>query len=78
MRYYEDKYEEYIYAYVNNNRFHVIHEINNYYSDRNEELIQYRYAIIKFHVYNVGYIRTYEFFPYSGNYPNNFMPQNLA
>ena len=80
MNYFRNKYEDYIHAYTNYDRFHVIHEMNNFYFNRNEEFTQYRYAIIEFYVNNVGHIGTYEFFPYIGNYlePNNFMPQNYA
>ena len=80
MRYYRVKYEDYIHANTNYDRFHVIHEMANYYFDMNEEYTQYRYAIIEFYVNNVGHIGTYEFFPYVGNYlePNNFMLQNSA
>lgn len=77
MRYYRNKYEDYIHAYTNYDRLHVIHEMANYFN-RNNETIQYRYAIIEFYVNNVGHIGTYEFFPHIGNYleTNNFMPQN--
>ena len=80
MRYYRSKYEDYIHAYINYDRLHVIHEIANYYFNRNDETTQYRYAIIEFYVNNVGHIGTNEFFPYIGNYlePNNFMRENSA
>lgn len=80
MKYYSEKYEDYIHAYTNYNRFHVIHEMANYFSDRKEECTQYRYVIIEFYVNNVGHIETHDFFPYVGNYleSNNFMPQNFA
>ena len=80
MRYYGEKYEDYIHAYTNYDRFHVIHEMANYFLNRNEEYTQYRYAIIEFYVNNVGHIGTHEFFPYIGNYleSNNFMPQIYA
>ena len=80
MSYYGSKYEDYIHANTNYDRFHVIHEIVNYYFDRNEEFTQYRYAIIEFYINNVGHIGTNAFFPYVGNYlePNNFMLQHAA
>ena len=39
MNYYGSKYEDYIHAYTNDDRFHVIHEMVNYFLDRNEEYI---------------------------------------
>ena len=37
MRYYGKKYKYYIHAYTNHDRFHVIHEMVNYFSNRNKE-----------------------------------------
>ena len=62
MNYYENKYEYYIHAYTSYDRFHVIHEIVNYYSNENEEFRQHRYAIIEFYANNVGHIGTNAFF----------------
>ena len=61
MNFYGSKYEDYIHANTNYDRFHVIHEIVNYYFDRNEEFAQYRYAIIEFYINNVGHIGTNAF-----------------
>ena len=80
MNYYGSKYEDYIHAHTNYDRFHVIHEIVNYYFDKNENFIQYGYAIIEFYVNNIGHIETNAFFPYIGNHveSNDFMPENVA
>ena len=79
MNYFGHKYEDYIHADTNYDRFHVIHEIANYFFDRNDESTQYRYATVEFYVNNAGHIGTNDFFPYLGNYlePNNFMQQNF-
>lgn len=37
MRYYREKYENYTHAYTNDDRFHVIHEMANYYFNQNDE-----------------------------------------
>ena len=56
INYYGSKYEDYINANTNYNRFHVIHEIVNYFN-KNKEFV-HRHAIIESYVNNVGHIGT--------------------
>lgn len=80
MRFYRSKYDDYVHASSNYDRLHVIHDIVNYFFNRNEETTQYKYAIIEFYINNVGHIGTNAFFPYYGNYlePDNFMSEKYA
>lgn len=49
MKYHGAKHDNYVYEYINHNKLHVIHELANYYFNRNnDDVTRYIYVIIEY------------------------------